>query len=169
MVRETYGPFTTLARVDGGVVAGSVIPPQQMFEIGSVEGLLAYDYKQFGGDHAAIWRAEEMYSLPFWQAPLRILGFVLPGPAPSISLGFQSGWTETATAAGRLALIELGARVNPGTNEVLRDSLGIPLPVSSPTNGLRTSINFLVRFFGGALGVGLTHSLDPGSRWQSVM
>jgi hypothetical protein len=110
-----------------------------------------------------------MYSLPFWRAPLRIVGFVLPGPAPSVSLGFQSGWAETATAAGRLALVELGARVNPANNQVLRDSAGVPIPVSSPTNGIRTSINFLVRFFGGALGAGVAHSLDPGSRWQSVV
>ena len=124
VLRESYGRFMTLARVDAGIVNGAVIPPQQMFEIGLVEGLLAYNYKQFGGDRAAIWRAEELYNLPFWRAPLRLAGFVLPSPSPSVDIGFQSGWAETATTAGKLALVELGSRVNPATNQVLRDLPG---------------------------------------------
>src|SRR5579862_2059372 len=140
-----------------------------MFEIGSMEGLLAYNYKQFAGNVAAIWQGEASYALPFWEAPLHIASVFLPSPAPALAIDFQSGWTEVNTVAARRALIGLGPRVNPATNAVLTDSLGVPIPVSETTDGVRTSVNLLVRFFGGAAGIGVAHSLDPGSSFQFVI
>jgi len=169
IARHTWGPFTLLARADAGIVTGNVIPPQQMFEFGSVEGLLAYDYKQFAGNQAAIWRAEGLYALPLWRAPLRVGPFYFPSPSPALALGFQSGWADLSTLAARRALTALGSRVDPATDAVLRDSLGVPIPVSQPTNGVRTSINLLVRFFGGAAGIGVAHSLDQGAKLQAVV
>lgn len=169
VVRHTWGPFTALGRMDAGVVNGTVIPPQQLYQIGSVEGLLAYDYKQFAGNEAAVWQGEGWYALPLWQAPLRVRGFYFPSPSPALAVGFQSGWTTLTTLAAHRALTALGARVNPGTNAVLRDSLGMPLPLGQPTNGLRTSVNVLIRFFGGAAGIGVTRSLDPGARVQAIV
>jgi hypothetical protein len=166
---RTWGPFTGLARVDAGVVMGTVIPPQQVFELGINEGLLAYDYKQFGGDRAAIWQGEGRYALPLWRGPLRIAGFFFPSPAPEIALGFQSGWAEAGTRAGRIALAALGSRVNPATNVPLLTPNGTTIPVSQPTDGVRTSINLLLRFFGGAAGIGVAHSLDPGAKLQGVV
>jgi hypothetical protein len=169
VAHHTWGPITALARVDGGLVAGTVIPPQQLFELGATEGLLAYGYKQFAGDQAAIWRGEGLYALPLWQAPLRVAGFYFPSPAPALALGFQSGWTGISTRAARRAVSQLGARVDPATNAILRDSAGALLPVSGPSDGVRTSLNFLIRFFGGAAGVGVAHSLDRGARLQAVV
>jgi hypothetical protein len=166
---HTWGPFTVVGRADGGIVAGQVIPPQQLFEIGSTEGLLAYDYKEFAGDRAAVWRGEALYALPFWEAPLRIGGFILPSPSPAIAVGFQSGWADASTPAARRALIALGSRVDPATNIVLRDSTGVPIPVSRPTNGVRTSINIILRFLGGAAGIGIARALDRGASWQPVV
>jgi hypothetical protein len=169
VAERTWGAFTGLARVDGGIVVGTVIPPQQLFEIGINEGLLAYDYKQFGGDRAAIWKGEMRYALPMWRGPLRIGGFFLPSPAPAVALGFQSGWAEAGTHAGRVALLGLGVRVNPATNVPVLTPDGNTIPVSQPTHGVRTSINLLVRFFGGAIGVGVAHSLDRGATLQGVV
>jgi hypothetical protein len=140
-----------------------------MFEIGSVEGLLAYDYKQFAGNQAAIWQGEGSYALPLWRAPLRLGRFYFPSPAPALALGFQSGWADLSTLAARRAIIALGSRVDPATDAVLRDSAGVPIPVSEPTDGVRTSVNLLVRFFGGAAGVGVAHSLDQGAKLQAVV
>ncbi len=166
---RAFGPFTFLGRADGGIVAGSVIPPQQLFEIGITEGLLAYDYKQFGGDRAAVVQGEVLYALPFWNAPLRLGGVVLPSPAPALAAGLQSGWADASTASARRALIALGSRVDPATNVVLRDSAGTPIPASSPTNGIRTSADLILRFFGGAAGAGIARSFDRGARVQFVV
>ena len=166
---RTWGPFTAVARADAGIVAGTVIPPQQLFEIGSVEGLLAYDYKQFGGDRAAVWQGEMRYALPLWNSPLRLGSFVLPSPSPALAVGFQSGWADAGTVAASRALVALGSRVDPRTNIVLRDSTGTPIPASRPSDGVRTSINVIVRFFGGAAGAGVAQSLDRGSRLQFVV
>ncbi len=166
---RAWGPFTILARVDAGIVGGTVIPPQQLFEIGSTEGLLAYDYKQFGGDRAVVWQGEGLFALPFWDSPLRAGGLVLPSPSPALAVGFQSGWADASTAAARRALTALGARVDPATNTVLRDSAGTAIPVSSPTDGVRTSIDVIIRFFGGAAGIGVAHSLDRGAKLQAVL
>jgi hypothetical protein len=169
VARQTWGAFTALARVDAGAVTGAVIPPQELFEIGSVEGLLAYDYKEFAGNVAAIWRGEGAFALPLWQKPLRLGGFYFPSPAPALAVGFQSGWTEVNTLAAQRALTALGDRVNPATNVVLRDSLGVSFPVSRPTGGVRTSVNVLIRFFGGAAGIGVARSLDAGAKLQAVV
>ena len=73
------------------------------------------------------------------------------------------------TLAAHRALIALGRASTPETNAVLRDSLGMPLPLGQPTNGLRTSVDVLIRFFGGAAGIGVTRSLDPGARVQAIV
>jgi hypothetical protein len=166
---RAWGPLTILARLDAGIVGGTVIPPQQLFEIGSTEGLLAYNYKQFGGDRAVVWQGEGLFALPFWDAPLRAWGLVLPSPSPAVAIGFQSGWADASTVAARRALPALGARVDPATNAVLHDSAGTAIPVSSPTHGVRTSIDIILRFFGGAAGLGVAHSLDAGAKLQAVV
>lgn len=168
VANRTWGRFTAVGRADAGIVTGTVIPPQQMFEIGSTEGLLAYNYKQFGGDRAIVWRGEGLYALPFWDSPLRIAGLILPSPSPALAAGFQSGWADASTAAGRRALVALGSRVDPATNIVLRDSTGTPIPASRPTTRVRTSLNLILRFFGGAAGVGVARALDQGARWQAI-
>jgi hypothetical protein len=34
---------------------------------------------------------------------------------------------------------------------------------------VRTSLNFLIRFFGGAAGIGVAHSLDSGAKFQAII
>ncbi len=165
IVREPAGPFTLLGRLDGGIVTGTVIPPQQLFELGFGEGLLAYDYKEFAGDRAGVLQAEIQYQLPIalLSRPLRLPGgLLLPGPTPALAVGVQNGWAEIGTAAGRLAVAALGNRVDPGSDRPLLID-GHTVPVSGPTDGIRTSVNILLRMFGGALGVGIARAVGDAA------
>jgi hypothetical protein len=157
--REPVGPFTLLTRGDAGIVTGTVIPPQQLFEMGFDEGLASYNYKQFAGDRAVLLQGEVQYALPIraLSRPLALpFGFYLPGPAPALAAGVQSGWTEVGTVAGRRALAGLDAP-------------------SAPTHGLRSSIDLLVRAFGGAVGVGVARAVGDadgavhGRNWTAFV
>jgi hypothetical protein len=153
--RQFAGPFILTARADGGVVTGHTIPPQQLFQIGTLEGLTAYDYKQFGGDQAAVLQTEIGYQLPWLRAPLRLNRVLLPAVAPELAIGVRSGWAEASTSAARVALLGLGPRVN-----------------TMPSDGFRTSLDFLVRGFGGALGIGAARALDgrgPRPGWSALI
>jgi hypothetical protein len=146
--RQPVGPFTLLGRGDAGLVTGTVIPPQQLFELGFDEGLTSYNYKQFVGDRAALLQGEVQYALPLraLAQPLRLPGgLALPGPAPALAAGLQSGWTDIGTAAGYRALTLLGA------------------PSSTPSHGWRSSIDVLLRFFGGAVGVGAARAVGDAT------
>jgi len=152
--RQFAGPFILTGRADGGIVLGHTIPPQLLFQIGTLEGLTAYDYKQFGGDHAAVFQSEIGYQLPFLRSPLRIQSVWLPAVAPELALGVRTGWAEVGTEAAEAAL----TRLTPG--------------VSVSSNGFRTSLDFLVRAFGGALGVGAARALDgrgPRPGWSALV
>ncbi|HZS60058.1 MAG TPA: hypothetical protein VFA43_12365 [Gemmatimonadaceae bacterium] len=155
--RQFAGPFVLTARADGGIVSGHTIPPQQLFQIGTLEGLTAYDYKQFGGDQAAVLQTEVGYQLPWLRAPLRLKRFFLPAIAPELAVGVRSGWADASTAAARAALFGLGPRVNPQN-----DTAYVGTSASQPSGGFRTSVDFLVRAFGGALGVGAARALNGG-------
>ena len=167
--RQFAGPFVLTARADGGVVTGSTIPPQQLFQIGTLEGLTAYDYKQFGGDQAAVLQAEIGYQLPWLRAPLRLNRVLLPAVAPELAIGVRSGWADASTRAAQQALVGLGPRVNPSTD---LPPPFIPRPASSPSDGFRTSLDFLVRGFGGAVGIGAARALDgrgPRPGWSVLI
>ena len=164
--RQFAGPFILTARADGGVVTGHTIPPQQLFQIGTLEGLTAYDYKQFGGDQAAVLQTEIGYQLPWLRAPLRLNRVLLPAVAPELAIGVRSGWAEASTSAARAALLGLGSRVDPSTNAPLG------FAASAPSDGFRTSLDFLVRAFGGALGIGAARALDgrgPRPGWSALI
>jgi hypothetical protein len=164
--RQFAGPFILTARADGGIVSGHTIPPQQLFQIGTLEGLTAYDYKQFGGDHAAVFQTEVGYALPWLRSPLRFHGFFLPSPNPELAVGVRSGWAEASTDAARIALTGLGPQVDPRTD------VPLSFPASSPSDGFRTSLDFLVRGFGGAVGLGAARSLDgraPQPGWSLLV
>lgn len=164
--RQFAGPFVLTARADGGIVTGHTIPPQQLFQIGTLEGLTAYDYKQFGGNQAAVLQTEIGYQLPWLRAPVRLKRFFLPAIAPELAVGVRSGWADASTAAARAALVNLGPRVYPSTNAPL------PFPGSTPSDGFRTSLDFLVRGFGGALGIGAARALDgrgPRPGWSALV
>jgi len=83
---------------------------------------------------------------------------ILPGLAPGFAAGIHAGWAGVSGPAARAALLELGATPDPVT--------GVLVPVSRPTDGVRASAEFLVTFFSGALGVGVTRQIDQSGPWR---
>ncbi|MEO8910019.1 MAG: hypothetical protein ABI408_07300 [Gemmatimonadaceae bacterium] len=156
--RREVGPFQLYARADVGTLFGAPVP-QAMFEIGRAEGLNAYGYKEFAGDRAALGRAVIGYTFPFLQAPMHFPSrLIVPGISPGLAAGVHAGWTGVSGPDAQRALIELGTTTDPVT--------GLPVPVSRPTRGVRASAEFLVTFFDGALGVGVTRPIDTRGAWK---
>jgi hypothetical protein len=163
--RRSLGPVIYAAQLDAGVVAGDSIPPQQLFELGENQNLPGYGYKEFAGNQAAVLRGLVMYPLPLWRAPLRLGRWVLPGVGPALSFGAQSGWADASTAAARTAIVRLGT-VNDTTLALPGSVAGTP--VSRPTDGIKSSIDFRLRFFGGAVSVGVARATDRHQSWKFV-
>ena len=156
--RRELGPFQLYARGDVGALLGDPVP-QAMFEIGGAEGLTAYEYKEFAGDHAMLGRAVIGYTFPFLRAPIRLpSNLFVPGIAPGLAAGIHAGWTEVSNAAAQRALMELGTTTDSVT--------GLMVPVSRPTDGVRASAEFLLTFFNGALAVGVTRQIDKHGPWK---
>lgn len=166
VARRSVGSMVFAARGDAGVVTADSIPPQQLFELGENQNLPGYGYKEFAGNHAAVIRGLTMYPLPLWRAPLRIGRYVLPGVAPMISFGAQSGWASVSGSAARSAIRRLGA-TGDSVLGVPTGALGVP--VSKPTDGFKTSIDFRLRFFGGALSIGIARATDRHQAWRFVV
>ena len=144
--RTNRGPFSYAARLDLGVTSPDA-PPQQLFELGQNQNLPGYDYKEFAGDQAVVFRTWAAVTLPIWRAPLHVVDRIwLPPIAPAIALGLQSGWTRASTPDALATVTTLG---------------------SVPTGHPRASASLTLRGFGGAVGVGIARTLDqPGPvRW----
>ncbi|HEX6576573.1 MAG TPA: hypothetical protein VF042_16515 [Gemmatimonadaceae bacterium] len=156
--RRELGPFQLYSRGDVGTLIGTP-QPQVMFELGGDLGLSGYEYKEFAGDRAALFRTVLGYTFPILRAPIRLPGaLVLPGLAPGVAAGINGGWTEISSDAARAALLKLGTRKN--------DETGETEPLSRATNGARASGEFLVTFFSGALAMGITRPLDQARGWK---
>ncbi len=146
--RTNKGPFAFGARLDAGVVSPDA-PPQQFFELGEDQNLPGYDYKEFGGDQAAVLRGVILWRSPYLAAPIHLTSrFWLPAIAPALALGVQSGWARTSTAAASATTQLLG---------------------SVPTGHPRASGSLTLRFFGGAVGVGVARPLDYPARWRWIV
>ncbi len=139
-------------RVDAGAVFGSVLPPQVLYEIGGAHDLPSYDYKEFGGDRAALGRGLAAYYFPFLRTPLRLGRLVLPGISPGIGTGVQGGWAEASTGAARRALLALGGD-------------GVT-PLSRPTQRIRATTDVRLSFLSGAIGFGLARPIDEPGEWK---
>ncbi|HEX5831023.1 MAG TPA: hypothetical protein VFY16_08590 [Gemmatimonadaceae bacterium] len=155
-----YGPWLFAARLDGGALLGPGRPPQQLFELGGTQRLPGYDYKELTGDQAAAVAGAVLYGLPVLQAPIRFPVPILrrrllfPGIAPMLAASVESGWvgvTEEARAAVA-ALPPPAAGVEP---LVLRG-----------TDDVRTTVELGLRFFGGAVGIGMARAVDHGEAWR---
>jgi hypothetical protein len=156
--RREIGPFQLFARGDAGTLLGSPAP-QAMFEIGNEQGLTAYSYKEFAGDQAALARAVVGYTFPFLRAPIHLPSrLIFPGVSPGLAAGIQAGWTGLSGPAARVALNELGTRIDPTT--------GVLVPISRPTDGVRASAEFLFTLFDGALAFGVTRAIDTKGAWK---
>ncbi len=166
--RQNTGPFTYATRLDAGALFGTTPPPQQLFELGSGQGLPGYGYKEFAGDRAAVVRGLVMYRLPLWRSPMRIFGRPwLPPVGPAIALGIQSGAASATNDATKRAIALLGSTED--RIGVTPLPPGIGTPVSRPSDGFRTSIDAGLRFFGGALGVALARPIDHHAHWGFVV
>jgi hypothetical protein len=151
--RQNAGRWTLASRLDAGVVLGSP-PPQQLFELGNTEGLPGYDYKQFAGDQAVVFRTLAMYRLNTLTAPIRLTRFYwLPAIAPALAVTAQAGWTGASDTTARAAILRLG-----GTTQQ---------PFSTVTGEARATIAGGVRLFGGALGLSMARAVDRADRWRA--
>lgn len=138
-VRTSRGPLSLGARLDVGLTNPDA-PPQQLFELGRNQNLPGYEYKEFAGDQAAVFRALALWRLPYLGAPVRITNrFWLPPIAPSLALGLQSGWSRASTPSALATVTALG---------------------SVETGHPRTTVSLTMRFIGGAVGVGIAKPVD---------
>jgi hypothetical protein len=157
------GSSTIVLRADGGMLIGvgdSPLPPQQLFEMGGgAAALPAYEYKEFAGDRALLGRVMAMHLLPLWRKPIRLpRGFALPGLQPGASVGWQSGWTTIGDRdAAQAALLRLApAGSAPGAL------------VARPTDGVKSSLDLRLRFFGGNVSIGAAKAIEGGGKWRFV-
>ncbi len=160
--RKPLGPLVALARADAGIVTGDVIPSQQLFELGKYQNLPYYDDKQFAGSRAAAVRASLQYTSPFLRNPIRLgRSLFLPGIAPGLSVGVQSGWADAPSTAARVAIA--------GLSYVDLREFKLYAPVAEPTGRIRASVTAGLRFFGNGLFVGMTRPVDQSAPWKSLI
>jgi hypothetical protein len=159
--RRPLGPFMLLARGDVGMVTGSRIPSQQLFELGKYQNLPSYEDKQFAGSRAAALRASLQYTSKFLRNPIRVGQFWLPAIAPGLSVGAQSGWADAPTNAARASVDRLTV-IDPTL-------LALWAPVATPTGRVRASVTAGFRFFGNALFVGATRPVDQSAKWRTLI
>ncbi len=145
--REWFGPLLLSSRADAIWLIGGHPPTQQWVEAGGVEGLPGYEYKAFTGDKGVVARTTLGWQLPFWQAPLRIGGLVLPAIAPMPTIGVYGGRIGASDA--------LRARMA---------SLGFV-----PSEGWRATFDARLRFLGGAVSVGASRTLDHPEPWKLLV
>jgi hypothetical protein len=152
--RQSISDFIIAARGQGGIVAGRLMPPQTLFELGGENALPGYGYKAFGGDRAAMAGLLAGYTFPLFRRPWRaVRSLVIPGLSPGVAVGIQGGWTEAATSAARRAL----ERLTPAASEA---------PLSAPTGGIRATVDFRLTFFGGLVGIGAARPVDHAAPWR---
>jgi hypothetical protein len=166
VLRKSLRPLFLMARLHAGAVFADRPPPQQLFELGGPAGFPGYEYKEFAGNRALLFRARVSYPLPWLDTPVSIgRGITLPAFAPAISFGLQTGLADATTPSARDAVASLGVRRDDGTGALVRDPVtGAVLPASVPTGTLKTSVDLRVGIFGDALGVGLARALSQGRK-----
>lgn len=153
--RKYLGPISVALHADGGMLFGSTLPPQKLFELGGNELLPGYDYKQFAGDRAALFRTYLNYRSGYLKRPLRVRSFYLPALNPGIGASIQGGWAELSSAAARQAALGLGV-VN-------------GVAVSAPTNGIRATAGAGLTFFSDLVHVGVARPIDRPAKWRFVI
>lgn len=162
-VRLNRGPLTLALRADAGVVRGATPPPQQLFELGNLQGLPGYADNAFAGTRAALARASAWWRLPLLHAPIRVSRrWWLPAPAPALAWSIHAGMTDAPTAGGQIAVARLRPPCGTASSAI---ACGSPARVS---DGWRASTGVGLRLFGGALGVVAAKPLD-GRGWRGLV
>jgi hypothetical protein len=170
VLRKSLTRVFFITRLHAGAVFGATPPPQQLFELGGSASFPGYDYKEFAGTHAALFRMRLGYPLRVLDVPLRIgSGITLPSLAPAISLGFQAGISDATSPGGLEAVRALGDKHDDSTGEVILDPVtGEPLPAAVPLDHVTTSLDIRIGFFGDALAIGLARALEPGRKTRFI-
>jgi hypothetical protein len=152
--RRYLGPVSIAAHADGGVVLGAVPPPQQLFEVGGDLSLPGYDYKQFAGDRAALFRLFASYRFNIWQRPIHFWrAYFIPGLSPGFGVGAQGAWTELSSTGAILAAQQLSTT---------------GLAISQPTHGTRATVGGGLTFFSDILHIGVARPVDHSAPWKLV-
>ena len=154
--RRYWGGFTLGAHVDAGVVRGSPVPPQQLFELGGTGLLPGYDYKAFAGDEAVLFRGFSSYRFGLWQRPIRVWqSFFVPGVNPGIEMSTQGGWARASSPAVLESIRQLGLD-NDGN------------PVSVPTGTIRSTAGIGLSLFADLVHLGVARPIDRAAAWRLV-
>lgn len=145
--RKYFGPLSVAAEASGGAVFGATPPPQRLFELGGDVSLPGYDYKQFVGDRAALFRTYLSYRLGLWKRPVRFWrNIFLPGVAPGMALSVQGGWSELSSPGAIAAASALTA--------------GTSLRAPRPTGDVRTTAGAGLTFFSDLVHAGVARPID---------
>jgi hypothetical protein len=150
--RKNWRGFVVSSRLDAGMVIGSVLPPQTLYEMGGYADLPSYGYKEFGGNQAALGSGLIMYQFPVLRTPRRVKFLVVPGLSPGIGGGVQGGWAGASSDAARSALLALGGD-------------GVT-PLSHPSDRIRATADFRLTILSGAMGAGFARAIDHPARWR---
>lgn len=154
--RRYIGDFSFGAHADGGVVTGSALPPQQLFELGGTDLLPGYDYKAFAGDQAALFRGFASYRFDLWKRPIRVWqGFLVPGLNPGVHTSIQGGWARASSPAALASIRQLGV-----------DQQGNP--VSVPTGSVRATAGIGLSLFSDLFHVGVARPIDRAAPLRLV-
>lgn len=154
--RKYWGPVSLAMHADGGVVIGPRPPPQTLFELGGNEVLPGYEYKQFAGDRAGLFRSYASYRFPVWRRPMHFWrNYFIPGFGPGLALSVQGGWTELSSPGARDAVAQLG------------DGWSVT-PVSQPTNGVRATVGAGMTLFSDIMHLGFARPVDRAAPWKFV-
>ena len=154
--RRYLGPVSMALHADGGLLLGSHPPPQQLFEIGGNQALPGYQYKQFAGDRAALFRGFTGYRFPLWKTPKHLWrNYYIPGVSPGIAASIQGGWTAISSAGAMAAVRGLGAPTD-------------TVPVSVATHGVRATAGAGLTLFSDVLHIGFARPIDHPAPWKFV-
>ncbi len=156
--RWFYHRISSTGRLDAAMVMGDRAPLQQLFAIGGESDVLGFDYKEFGGDRAAIGRTSLRFALPVLERPfrppfMRSSRARVPGIAPALAVGVRSVWADASRPATRDALSRFGSRNDTG------------LLATRPTRGAPAAASGGILLFGGAFFLGWSRRLDSRSPW----
>jgi hypothetical protein len=171
--RARFGAGTLAAIANAGLLRGAP-PPQQLFELGGLQYLPGYAYKEFAGDRAVSAVLLGAVPLGLLQDPIgEIAGFVVPALAPSVQIGLSAGWTALSSPAARAAAARLGAVFDPVTGTVLRDATTGQPRTPDATRIVRATLSVGLQLFGGALYVGAGRAVDGAvdapRNWRAVV
>jgi len=147
LAQRMIGRLALAARARSAVVLGDEIPTQQVLEVGGVEGLPGYDYKEFAGDRAVVVGSTATYLLPLWERPIHVWRLVLPAFAPQLQVGYFTG--STSVSRDNQAVLNRQGWVT--------------------TDGWRGSFDARLRVFSGAFSIGASRAVDRRDRWKAVI